>query len=111
LGYGVFEAADEDEAFRIWERQQAKIELLLTDMVMPGSVTGLELARRLKQQKPELKVILSSGYSGELLESNSADWQQFAFLPKPYPTVLLAKVVRQTLDGEKADLKPTPTEP
>lgn len=111
LGYGVLEAADESEVSTIWERQQAKIALLLTDMVMPGSVSGLELALRLKQQKPELKVILSSGYSGEMLEPHSADWQKFPFLPKPYPAVLLARLVRRTLDGEQVGHVQGPTPP
>jgi len=106
LGYGVHEAADGTEALQIWEQQQPHIALLLTDLVMPGSITGLELALRLQQQKPEIKVVLSSGYSADLLKSDSADWQRFAFLPKPYPAVKLAKVVRQTLDGEHAGSLP-----
>ncbi len=92
LGYGVHEAADGTEALQIWEQQQPHIALLLTDLVMPGSITGLELALRLQQQKPEIKVVLSSGYSADLLKSDSADWQRFAFLPKPYPAVKWPKL-------------------
>ena len=57
LGYRVVEASDGDEALDRWNRDPAAIDLVLTDMVMPGGVSGLELIERLRQSRPELRAI------------------------------------------------------
>jgi CheY-like chemotaxis protein len=68
-------------------------------MVMPESMTGLELANRLKQDKSSLKIIISSGYSADLAGNSVVPGPEIAFLAKPYPMVELAKTVRQCLDN------------
>ena len=78
--------------------KQQKIALLLTDMVMPESMTGLDLAARLKNEKRGLKAVISSGYSADLTQSKFAADPQITFLPKPYKVADLAKVVRLRLD-------------
>jgi DNA-binding NtrC family response regulator len=69
-------------------------------MVMPGQVTGLELAQRLREEKADLRVMISSGYSAEPAPSPSVAQQQITCLAKPHKVVTLAKVVRQCLDDQ-----------
>ena len=62
-GYQVLEAANGVEALRVWEAQGRKVDLLLSDMVMPEGMTGRELAEKLLEADPRLPVILTSGYA------------------------------------------------
>ena len=95
--YEVLEAGTGVEAIKVWEQHQGKIDLLLTDMVMPDGMTGRELAEELKSRKPELKVVFTSGYSAEIMGSETG-LRDAMFLQKPYPPPLLAKTVRECLD-------------
>jgi PAS domain S-box-containing protein len=97
LGYAVFEAAQAKEALELWQKHRAKIDLLLTDMVMPQRTTGLELAQRLQQDRPGLRVVITSGYTAEQGALVSAG-PGIAFLAKPYQLSNMAKLVRQCLD-------------
>lgn len=98
--YQVIEAASGVEALRVWDEFDGRVDLLLTDMVMPEGMTGRELAVQLKKRKPELKVIYSSGYSPD---SNGRDFGQHdtVFLAKPYLPPQLARMVRQSLDSAR----------
>jgi CheY-like chemotaxis protein len=107
--YKVVEAESGIDALRVWDQYDGKIDLLLTDMVMPEGLNGRELADQLKKRRPELKVIFSSGYSAESLGRELADGDT-AFLPKPYLPPQLAQIVRQCLDAvpkKRGDLVPT----
>ena len=97
-GYQVLEAGSGPEALPVWQRHSNNIDLLLTDLVMPGNMTGRELADKLRQQKPELKVIYTSGYSVDVLGKDFVFKPGLNFLPKPYQPVMLIKMVRDTLD-------------
>jgi signal transduction histidine kinase/CheY-like chemotaxis protein len=97
--YKVIEAESGIDALRVWDQFDGKIDLLLTDMVMPEGLNGRELADQLKKRHPELKVIFSSGYSAESLGREMSD--DTAFLPKPYLPPQLAQMVRQCLDAPK----------
>ncbi len=98
-GYRVLEAADGPEAIRCWDEQGPTVDLLLTDMVMPGGMSGRDLATELRRRRPDLKVIFSSGYSrepvGQIPELRRGD----RFLAKPYDPGALALLVRELLDG------------
>jgi signal transduction histidine kinase/DNA-binding response OmpR family regulator len=96
--YRVIEAETGVQALKLWDEQRGKIDLLLTDMVMPGGVSGAELAQRLRQRKSELRVIYSSGYSSEVVGRQLAG-NEAIFLPKPYRPQQLAQLVRQSLDS------------
>ena len=96
--YEVIEAGSGCEALKIWDQHDGEIDLLLTDMVMPEGQNGRELADQLRQRKPDLKVILSSGYSAEALGRDFAQEEAF-FLPKPYLPPQLARIVRECLDS------------
>jgi PAS domain S-box-containing protein len=98
--YNVVEAESGMDALRVWDQFDGKIDLLLTDMVMPEGLNGRELADQLKKRRPELKVIFSSGYSAESLGRELTDGDT-AFLPKPYLPPQLAQIVRQCLDTPK----------
>jgi PAS domain S-box-containing protein len=97
FGYRVLEAANGPEALKIWEKQAAEIDLLFTDMRMPG-MTGMELFERLKRRRANLKAVLSSGYSEEILKLDRITDQGITFLPKPYNIKTLAVTVRNCLD-------------
>ena len=100
LGYQVITAPSGDEAVPLWREQAARIDLLLTDMVMPGSLNGRELAEQLLQEKPGLKVLYTSGYSMELIGTSLTSSKNFVFLPKPYHPDILAQTVRKCLDSK-----------
>ena len=74
------------------------MDLVLTDMVMPEGMTGLELTEQLQAMKPDLKVIISSGYSAEIVQGGVTDQPGIVYLPKPYELETLAKVVRTQLN-------------
>lgn len=98
IGYRVTEAVNGVEALRIWERENGAFDLLLTDMVMPGGVSGLDLFSRLKEKNANLTTIISSGYNLELLETERIAAQEVTFLHKPYNIATLATTVRLLLD-------------
>jgi two-component system cell cycle sensor histidine kinase/response regulator CckA len=98
-GYKIFAASTGLEALQVWSEQKGKIELLLTDMVMPGGISGRQLALRLQADDPELKVIYTSGYSPGMAGKDIALLEGCNFLAKPYPPSKLAQFVRDCLDG------------
>jgi PAS domain S-box-containing protein len=100
-GYRVLEAASGDAALALWPRLRSQVELLLTDMVMPGEHNGLELARKLQADQPALKVIYTSGYSTELFASDLELLEGRNYLPKPYLTAKLLAILHRALDGEE----------
>ena len=97
-GYEVLEAASGVEALEVWEHHGDRIDLLLTDMIMPDGLTGRELAKQLQARKPELKVIYASGYSAELAGTTFRVREASTFLEKPYHPQKLTRLVRQRLD-------------
>jgi two-component system cell cycle sensor histidine kinase/response regulator CckA len=100
LGYEVIEAANGDDAKRlISERGSGKIQLLLTDMVMP-QMSGRRFADWLHQTNPDTKIIFISGYLEESLHPHDRRDEGMFFLPKPFDSEQLATKVREVLDGE-----------
>ena len=98
-GYRVFEGANGAAALKLWPRYAQEIDLLLTDMVMPEGVTGRDLAEKLRADKPNLKVIYTSGYSMELAKTNFDAPDGMNFLQKPFRPRMLALAVRECLDA------------
>ena len=98
LGYRVFAAANGVEALKCWNQHGGRINLLLTDMVMPEGMSGLELAAQLRQMNSALKVIVTSGYSLEIARRNAPAKRGVTYLNKPYEGVALATAVRDCLD-------------
>jgi two-component system cell cycle sensor histidine kinase/response regulator CckA len=104
--YRVVEAGTGVEALKTWDEQNGKIDLLLTDMVMPEGMTGRDLALQLRSRTPELKIIYTSGYSDEV-SAKDAELPGIPFLPKPYTAPQLAQLVRDCLDAKPGE-RPVP---
>lgn len=98
-GYTVLVAKTAPEAIGLWTQHSATVDLLLTDMVMPGGMTGLQLARTLRESRPHLPVILISGYNVDWASSGSSRDANLSYLPKPFSVHDLKSKVRQSLDG------------
>jgi two-component system, cell cycle sensor histidine kinase and response regulator CckA len=98
-GYTVLEAASGRQALEVWEQASRPVDLLLTDMVMPGGIMGGDLAERLSSQSPRLKVIYTSGYSPGMAGKDASLLEGRNFLPKPYSIGKLAQFVRECLDA------------
>lgn len=101
LGYRVLEAASGVDALAAWSVIGPQVQLLFTDIVMPGGVSGLDLARRLRELHPRLKVLFSSGYSDDVFFRRTDLPDDSLFLPKPYDVAKLASFVRLTLDQKR----------
>ncbi len=99
FGYRVIEATTGATALEAWNEHRNEIRLLLTDYLMPDGMTGLDLARKLSQESPELRVILTSGYSPEIALQDTAHDAGIMFLPKPFEVKQLVDAVRACLDG------------
>src|SRR5206468_599754 len=97
-GYNVRQAGSGAEALAVWQQFAGEIDLLLTDVVMPQKMSGIELANRLWHDRPTLKVIFTSGYSRELLEEHFQSRTDLNFLPKPYAPAKLTQLIRICLD-------------
>jgi DNA-binding NtrC family response regulator len=86
-------------ALKVWEGCGDQVDLLLTDLVMPGGVNGRELAEILRGQSPQLKVVYMSGYSADILGKEFVVQPGIDFLQKPYDADRLASVIRESLDS------------
>ena len=102
-GYQVVEAESGPQALECWAKHNGKVHLLLTDIMMPGGMTGRDLGVLLAAQDPALKIIYSSGYSPGMNESASGTLQERYFLPKPYSPEKLLSLLRQCLDDNSAN--------
>ena len=98
-GYHVIESHDGAHALTLWESKTQPVDLLITDMVMPGHISGHQLANQLLIQKPELKIIYISGYSIDLIQSTEKLIEGYNYLPKPFLPASLAMAVRKRLDA------------
>jgi len=97
-GYRVFQAVDGNNALEIWREHKASINLVFTDVIMPGGLNGRELAEKLWQDRPELKVIFSTGYGADALGKGFLLDPELNYLQKPYLPQTLARLVRRRLD-------------
>ncbi len=97
-GYQVFAAETAAAALRLWQEERGAIDLLLTDVILPGGMSGRVLAHRLQSEQPALAVLFSSGHREDV---SATDFEAFVagdFLPKPYEPTQLVAEVRSVLD-------------
>jgi CheY-like chemotaxis protein len=97
-GYRVLQAVSAVEALQTWDKQDGKIDFLLTDMIMPEGMGGMDLAIQLRQRKPELKILFMSGYSSEFM-GGTLKLEGSGFLAKPFQPSKLVQAIRQVLDS------------
>lgn len=103
-GYTVLSATDAAQAEQLCSQHEGKIDLLLTDVVMPG-VDGWELARRLSAQRREMKVIYMSGYTDKAIPRPGVPDADVIFLQKPFTPLGLSTRIREVLNGKDLDRK------
>ncbi len=96
LGYRVLEAADGTEAIRILETEP--VDLMFSDIVMPGGLSGYDLARILQERWPETKILMTSGFPDLKLYGNGDHPANLRLLRKPYRKADLAEALREVLD-------------
>jgi len=97
-GYRLLEAANGVAALSICARYEERIHLLLTDVIMP-EMSGRDLADRLVPQHPEMKVLFMSGYTDDVIADHGVLDAGTAFIQKPFAPDVLARKVRDVLDG------------
>jgi signal transduction histidine kinase/CheY-like chemotaxis protein len=97
LGYRVLEAADGDEGLRVFGSNAADVDMLLTDVVLPGKVRGRELAERITAMRPEVKVLFMSGYTENSIVHHGRLDDGVQLLGKPFKREQLARKVAEVL--------------
>ncbi len=97
-GYRVLEMVSGYEALKIDSDQLSQIDLLLTDLVMPGGVSGRELAMQFRRLKPALRIVYMTGYSRNIIDADNKSFEEFQLLAKPFSNVDLLRLIRDTLD-------------
>jgi two-component system, cell cycle sensor histidine kinase and response regulator CckA len=100
-GYTVFEARNAEEAIEWSSRSRGRADMLITDVIMPG-LSGPNLAARLMQQNPKLRVLYMSGYTADATEVHGTFWGGVPLLQKPFTPSQLAERVRMALDENPA---------
>jgi CheY-like chemotaxis protein len=96
-GYKVLPAVDGKDALRVAAKHQGKLDLLLTDIVMPG-MSGRELSDTLSLRFPQMKTLYMSGYTDDAVVRHGLVQEKVAFLQKPFSPLALARKVRAVLD-------------
>ena len=97
LGYEVLIAGGAEEGMRIFNKRMKDIDLVILDVIMPGA-SGHELYGEMKKLRPDVTILLSSGYNRGFLEESLSTGADVNFIQKPYSMEELAKKVRELLD-------------
>ena len=101
LGYTIVEAATGEQAIRLFAENTERIDLLLTDVIMPR-MSGRELAQQVRSVRPQQKVLYMSGYTDDVLAQHRALGENVFLLQKPFEPDALARKVREVLDAPAA---------
>ena len=97
-GYEVLEAATGIEALEVMEREKGRVDIVVSDVVMP-EMDGPSLLKELRKTKPDLKIIFVSGYPDDAFKKTLDENEAYAFLPKPFTLPQLAAKVKEQLEG------------
>ncbi|MGI3778574.1 MAG: CHASE3 domain-containing protein [Janthinobacterium lividum] len=105
LGYRVLEAADGEEALRTFGAHAAAVDLLLTDMVLPGPLRGRDVAERVAAMRPEVRVLFMSGYAEDTVARHGQPGEDVPLIGKPFRREQLARKVAEVLGGAGEDTR------
>jgi two-component system, cell cycle sensor histidine kinase and response regulator CckA len=100
-GYTVHEASSGVEALEVYEALEGKVDVVVSDVVMP-EMDGPTLLRELRMRQPDIKFIFVSGYAEDAFAKNLPEDARFGFLPKPFSLKQLATVVKEVLEGKSS---------
>jgi CheY-like chemotaxis protein len=94
-GFGVLEALDAKSGIELF-MQHPEIDLVFSDLILPGGVTGIELTKKILEQRPGTPIILATGYldKGAAIEANTASMENIAHVAKPYDIEAIPEMVR-----------------
>lgn len=96
-GYNVLEAADADIALSLLQKKENKVDLIISDVMMPG-MSGPEFVAKVREDKPNLRAILMSGYAEDILEDDDYALEHIDFLSKPFSPDVLASKVKESMN-------------
>ena len=99
LGYSVIEAGDGPSALALLDANNFDVDLMFTDVVLPGGMSGKDVADAAQKDRPDLKVLFTSGYSEDVIVHHGRLDEGVDLLPKPYAQKHLAQRIRQALGG------------
>jgi signal transduction histidine kinase len=99
LGYQVVEAENGPMALRLLD-ESPRVDLLLTDLILPEGMNGAMLARQIRERRPELKAVFMSGYAASAISHNGILEEGVPLLSKPFRKAELAEKIREVLDSE-----------
>jgi PAS domain S-box-containing protein len=102
IGYQVLETQDGPSALEILQRTDRAIDLVFTDLIMPGGLSGREVAMKARQYRPGIMVLLTSGYAEELIRGDDLQREHLKVLRKPYGQAELAAALRDVLGDRRA---------
>jgi DNA-binding NtrC family response regulator len=94
VGYQVLTASSAKEALDLFKQNSGRIDLLFSDLILPGEVNGKDLADQLHLLQPNLKVLLMSGYSTYELESRGIHLENVEFIAKPFSLASMQRKLR-----------------
>ncbi|HEY1173489.1 MAG TPA: response regulator [Verrucomicrobiae bacterium] len=95
-GFRVFEATSEQTALWLWQRHQREIDVVFTDVMIPDRATGVDLVKKLRQQRPALRVVYTSGFGPEIAGLDVEDTA--CFIKKPYSLREVLDVMIEALE-------------
>ncbi len=102
LGYETIAAESGDQAYEIL-KSGAQVDLVFSDLVMPGKLNGYDLAARVSEEFPDLQIILTSGYASDVISATLAHAKHYEILHKPYRQMELANRFQAVLENQKQD--------
>jgi response regulator RpfG family c-di-GMP phosphodiesterase len=101
-GYHMLVAENGAAALRLAKEHKAEIDLLITDLIMPG-MGGRDVARKIRRMRPETSVLYISGYTDTALQHSGALQRSMSFLGKPFTPEALSRKVREVLEAQEPE--------
>lgn len=95
FGFDVLEAGDSLQALDLWRQHMKDIQLVISDVGIPGNINGIELGERIAADRPQIKIIYCTGYSAETLGINNGFKEGYNFLAKPYDAQSLMQILNR----------------